>query len=913
MKRYNYILLSVLFGATALITSCQRDEEVIVSTITTNEPTYVHADNATISIELDYNSVPKQYGICYGTDPKPTIKNSLALCADSVGQLCELLDLEAATTYYARAFVQNRSDVLYGNEISFTTAERLVESGHEYVDMGLSVKWATMNVGATIVEEGGKYFAWGEVEEKVTYMWDNYHYGNSRTTLSKYCESEEYGTVDNKAVLDLWDDAAYMIWGGKWRMPTYNEWDELLRNSTWTWVEQNGVKGVRVRSTKNGNCIFLPTTGYKVGADLNYKDVIVGFWSGSLSKNGSYMSYGVSIENPNNTASFYGFNRYNGYPIRAVMDNAITPPAVDVPIVVTTAASEVTKNSAVVGGNVVSDGGLEVTDRGVYYSMSANPIETGTKVECGSGLGEFTYDFTDLQTGATYYVRAYAKNKFGVAYGEEVSFICEALPTITTTQPTNVSYTSATVGGNVTDDGGLEVTERGIVYATTQNPTTADSKVANGSGLGQFTCNLADLQDGVTYYARAYAINAKGTAYGEEVSFTTKQQFVPTIVTTQPTNVAYNSATVGGNVTNDGGAEVTERGIVYATTQNPTTADSKVSNGSGLGEFTYNLTDLQDGTTYYARAYAVNAKGTAYGEEVSFTTKQQFSPTIATVEPINVTATSATVGGNVTSDGGAEVTERGIVYATTQNPTTADSKVTNGSGLGQFTCNLTDLQDGTTYYARAYAINAKGMVYGEEVSFITLKIGEPVDLGLSVKWATMNVGASSPEGYGDYFAWGETNTKSTYNWSTYKWYNGSSTTPLTKYNTMSSHGTVDNTVQLELTDDAAHVNWGGAWRMPTDAELTELREQCTWTWTSQNGVNGYKVTSKSNGNSIFLPAAGCRLVSSLLYAGSSGLYWSSSLGTDYPYDAWYVNFASGGVSRYDSRRYYGRSVRPVCP
>ena len=638
MKIYNYILLSVLFGATALITSCQRDEEVIVSTITTNKPTYVHADNATISIDLDYNGSPKQYGICYGTDPKPTIKNSLALCADSVGQLCELLGLEAATTYYARAFVQNSDDVLYGNEISFTTAERLIESGHEYVDMGLSVKWATMNVGATVVEEGGKYFAWGEVEEKESYMWDNYHYGNSRTTLTKYCESEEYGTVDNKTMLDLWDDAAYMNWGGKWRMPTYNEWDELLRNSTWTWVEQNGVKGVRVRSTKNGNCIFLPTTGYKVGLDLNYKDDIVGFWSGSLSKNGSYMSYGVSIESPNNTASFYGFNRYNGYPIRAVMDNAITPPAVDIPTVVTSAASEVTKNSAVVGGNVVSDGGLEVTERGVYYSMSANPIETGTKVECGSGLGEFTYNFTDLQTGATYYVRAYAKNKFGVAYGEEVSFVCEALPTITTTQPTNVSYTSVMVGGNVTDDGGAEVIERGVVYATKLNPTIEDSKVSSGSGLGQFTCNLTDLQDGMTYYARAYAINAKGTAYGEEVSFTTKQQFVPTIVTTQPTNVAYNSATVGGNVTDDGGATVTERGICYSTSGNPTISDiTKTSGSRGTGYFTCILTDLQNETTYYARAYAVNAKGTAYGEEVSFTTIKIGDPLTFTVNGVSFT------------------------------------------------------------------------------------------------------------------------------------------------------------------------------------------------------------------------------------------------------------------------------------
>ena len=722
-KTYLYVLLSVLLGTATIITSCQRDEEVVVSTITTYEPTYIHADNAGISVELDYNSTPKQYGICYSTEPSPTIKNQLALCADSVGQLCELVGLEAATMYYARAFVQNSSDVLYGNEITFTTTERLTEAGYEYVDMGLSVKWATMNVGATAPEEGGKYYAWGEVEEKETYMWDNYHYGSSRTTLTKYCDSEAYGTVDNKAVLDLLDDAAYMSWGGKWRMPTYNEWDELLRNSTWTWVEQNGVKGVRVRSTKNGNCIFLPTTGYKVGADLNYKDVNIGFWSSSLSKNGSYMSYGVSIESPNNTASFYGFNRYNGYPIRAVMDNAITPPTVDIPSVVTSAVSEITQNSAVVGGNVVIDGGLEIIERGVYYSRSTNPIVSGTKQGCGSGLGEFTYTLTGLQSGLTYYVCAYAKNKFGVAYGEEISFVCEALPTITTTQPTNVSYTSATVGGNVTDNGGLEVTERGICYSISAPPTTANTKVANGAGTGAFTCNLTDLQDGTTYYARAYAVNAKGTAYGEEVSFTTTQ--------------------------------------------------------------------LKEG----------------------------------------------------------EVIENGYVY---------------------------------------------------------------VDLGLSVKWATMNVGSSKPEEYGDYFAWGETTTKTTYDWSTYEWCNGSSTT-FTKYNTSSSYGTVDNKTTLELTDDAARANWGGSWRMPTDAEMTELRTNCTWTWTTQNGVNGYKVTSKSNDNSIFLPAAGCRYDSSLDDAGSYGYYWSSSLYTDFPYHAWYGYFYSISVNRYYYYRIYGQSVRPVCP
>ena len=186
-----------------------------------------------------------------------------------------------------------------------------------------------------------------------------------------------------------------------------------------------------------------------------------------------------------------------------------------------------------------------------------------------------------------------------------------------------------------------------------------------------------------------------------------------------------------------------------------------------------------------------------------------------------------------------------------------------------------------------------------------------VDLGLSVKWATCNIGASKPEDYGDYFTWGETQPKSIYNWGTYKWCRGTKETQ-TKYNNQSSYGTLDNKTQLDYSDDAACTNWGGSWRMPTKAEQDELREQCTWTWTTQNGVKGYKVTSKKNGNSIFLPAAGFRYNSLLNNAGSNGYYWSNSLYTDSPDRAYYLNFYSSFVGRYYRNRLYGHSVRPVC-
>ena len=196
------------------------------------------------------------------------------------------------------------------------------------------------------------------------------------------------------------------------------------------------------------------------------------------------------------------------------------------------------------------------------------------------------------------------------------------------------------------------------------------------------------------------------------------------------------------------------------------------------------------------------------------------------------------------------------------------------------------------------------------------ELGEWVDLGLRVKWGSFNLGASSPEEYGDYYAWGETEPKEIYDWSTYKWCNGSYNT-LTKYNTNSSYGFVDDKTELDPEDDAAHVALGGKWRMPTDAEWTELRENCTWEWTDNyygTGVAGWIVTSKVEGyedKRIFLPAAGERLDSDFSGAGFYCTYRSSSLCTEFPYVAWNVFFNSDRFYRNNYYRYYGHSVRPV--
>ena len=193
----------------------------------------------------------------------------------------------------------------------------------------------------------------------------------------------------------------------------------------------------------------------------------------------------------------------------------------------------------------------------------------------------------------------------------------------------------------------------------------------------------------------------------------------------------------------------------------------------------------------------------------------------------------------------------------------------------------------------------------------TLNGHEAVNLGLpsGIKWASCNVGASSPEDYGGYYAWGEVEEKEDYSWDTYKWYNGSDDT-MTKYCTDSDYGTVDNKSVLDPEDDVAHVKWGGSWRMPTRAEQEELLDECTWEWTTLNGVNGYRVTGP-NGNSIFLPAAGGRYGTDLYYRGGYGYCWSSSLYDGYSGGAYLLDFGSGYFDLNFDSRFYGLSVRPV--
>ena len=293
-------------------------------------------------------------------------------------------------------------------------------------------------------------------------------------------------------------------------------------------------------------------------------------------------------------------------------------------------------------------------------------------------------------------------------------------------------------------------------------------------------------------------------------------------------------------------------------------------------------------------------------------------PTVITAEITEITANSAKGGGEVTNDGGAEVTERGICWSTDANPTLNDNHLSVGSGVGTFIVVIDSLEANTTYQVRAYAINEAGTAYGLDREFMTVSGGggefEYVDLCLpsGTLWATRNIGANSPEEYGDYFAWGETSLKDYYDWSTYKYCNGSNST-LLKYCTIADYGYegfTDHLTVLLPEDDVATFFLGEDWQMPTDSEWEELINTTTSTWTTQNGVYGRLFTA-SNGNSIFLPAAGFRWVDLIGDVSSQGLYWSNYCFGSNPKLAGALNFRNDYCLVVASGRSRGYTVRPV--
>ena len=293
------------------------------------------------------------------------------------------------------------------------------------------------------------------------------------------------------------------------------------------------------------------------------------------------------------------------------------------PTVETTDVTNILKTTATSGGDVTSDGGSAVTARGVVWSTSTAPIITlTTKTSNSKDTGQFISSLTSLVAGTKYYVRAYATNSIGTSYGDEKTFTTlDNLPKLVTDAVTYITSSSGIVNGNVTADEGYPILQKGIVWDLNSGPTINSNlgKAVGTAGLGVIQFSLSALSVATKYYVRAYATNSIGTAYGNEVTFTTLSGLA-VLTTANASAITNSSALLGGAVVNEGGVEVTEKGIVISTLTGPTVLNSKQSAGAGKGAFTTTVVDLIKGKKFYVRTYAINSFGTSYGPEITFTT-----------------------------------------------------------------------------------------------------------------------------------------------------------------------------------------------------------------------------------------------------------------------------------------------------
>jgi uncharacterized protein (TIGR02145 family) len=837
--------------------------------ITTAEITDITATAATSGghITDDGGSAITARGVCYSTLPNPTVTDNTTTDGTGTGSFAsELSELELNTTYYVRAYATNEAGTAYGDEKEFTTEDGLPEVATAEIT---NITATAATSGGNITNDGG--FA-------ITARGVCYSTSPDPTT-SDNTTSNGTGTgsfTSDLTGLDLGTTYYVRAYATNEAGTAYGVEKEFTTSDGSIQITTAEITSITTTSATSGGHI-IDDGGFAITA----RGIC---YSTSSNPTTSDNTTSDGIGTGSFTSELTGLDLGTTYYIRAYATNEVGTQYGDEhifttndgsPGVTTANITGITATSATSGGHIAYDGGFAISARGVCYSTSPNPTTSDNTTSDGTGSGSFTSQLTGLNLATTYYVRAYAVNEMGTAYGVVKVFTTrDGNLQITTTEITNITATAATSGGHIVDDGGFAITARGVCYSTSPNPTTSDNTTSDGTGTGSFTSELKGLELSTTYYVRAYACNDAGTQYGDEQIFTTNDG-LPEVNTADITNITATAATSGGNITDDGCFAITARGVCYSTSPNPTTADNPTTDGTGSGSFTSDLTGLSLATTYYVRAYAINDAGIQYGDQQVFTTKDGL-PEVATANTTGVTATSATSGGHITDDGGFAITARGVCYSTSPDPITSDNTTSDGTGTGSFTSELTGLNLGTTYYVRAYATNEVGTAYGEEIDYTTPDEGEVINPITGQIWMDRNLGATRVansstdyQAYGDLYQWGrgtdgheKRDSPTTLNQS-------SSDSPghgnFIKSNADWRSPRNDNLWQgVSGTNNPCPVGF----RLPTEAEwIAEMAS-----WNSEDAEGAFASPLK-------LPMAGFRDYTdgSLTYMGSTGEYWSSTV------------------------------------
>ena len=651
----------------------------------------------------------------------------------------------------------------------------------------------------------------------------------------------------------------------------------VVLNPGWTWIS---FPGTEPQSFATALGSFVPMEGDMIKSQWGNASFRNGQWKGQISQ--FYPGYG------------YHYKSNRQVPETITMGNPL--PSLSV---TTAEPTDITSYSATSGGSITTD--AYIFTKGICWATHPEPTPMDDDhSENGGGDESFTAEMTDLNQNTTYYVRAYAVTQNGIVYGNEVSFTTIPIWTIEATP-------NPTEGGTITGTGDYE-----------QNAVCTLTAIANeGYVFANWTENGEVVSTDATY---SFTVDASRTLVA---NFNLDHTYVDLGL---PSGLLWATCNLGANIPEEYGdyfawGETQPKDNFswtnYQYCMGSFNTLTKYCNNPDIG---YNgFTD--DLTTLLPEDDAATAN---WGDEWRMPTEGEWQELYENTT-VTWTTRNGVRGRLFTATNGNSIFMPASGYCNESAPEAAGI-------IGDYwTSSLdTDYPSGALSFffnSSNYYISFCNRLYGRNVRAVRPSQNHAyVDLGLpsGLLWATCNVGADNPEDYGDYFAWGETTTKGTYDWSNYQYNNGGYEDGLgnffpnlTKYCNnpdIGYNGFTDNLTTLLPEDDAVTANWGGNWRMPTQAEFQELLDNTTVTWTTQNGVNGRLFTA-ANGNSLFLPAAGCRFHSSSYWAGSCGYYWSSSLYTDYPRDAWLLCFESYDcgvwVEGDVSYRSCGNSVRAV--
>ena len=704
-----------------------------VLTITTEANVPVVETAAVLSIEQnsaisggtvtnDGGSDIQQRGLCWGVNSPVTVDNNLLIDGtNTIGTFTTIMSsLSAATTYYIRAYAKNSSGVGYGEQKSFTT-----NAGLPSIKTILAqAKGATDAIaeGEVFSNGGENLISFGFVYALTT----NPTIENNKIEVGENIQGEYSYNLSNLTPQKTYYLRAYAT------------------NSTGTVYGEE-----KIFNTNEGDYFIIkkPSENEILSVDQDYQIE----WQSNLSSKRLIIEHfnGENLVSELTDNAYVNTNNYRWYlpkNLEAIDNNYIR--ILDYATLEEIGRSpvfEIGKHLAVLEPTTsqqVQPTAVNIKWESNYSTYLKFELYRGSSIitQIANGIDataqQYTWNAAEnfLPTAANYRIKMTDTENNQFLFSNQFELL-PAPPGVNTISKSEITHQSVFCEGSVYNDTGASIIDRGFVWAVEENPTlenAGNNKISLSDGAQNFQTTIYNLNRNTTYYLRAYATSSAGTGYGSQLVFKTLAQGV-LLNTAAVQSITHDSAQSGGTISDDGGAEITARGICWSTNPNPTIRDAITDNGTGTGSFESQLTGLNLNTAYFVRAYATSDLGTSYGVQQSFITSDG-SLSIITNEISEIQTMSAIGGGNILDDGGSIITARGLCWSTNPNPTIENDKTMDGSGPGSFISQITGLTLNTTYYIRSYATNELRTTYGQEIIFKTRnELVYRADNGITIK------------------------------------------------------------------------------------------------------------------------------------------------------------------------------------